>query len=107
VASESSTQAVLERPVARRPVLVFFGSSRSGPCRRVEAFLDQVLQARRNHETFTRRVVDVERQPRLAQRFRVSDLPTIVVIDRGRVAARVEGRVGVTQLRDALAPWLR
>jgi thioredoxin 2 len=97
----------MERRAARRPVLVFFGSSRSGPCRRVEAFLDQVLQARRNHDTFTRRVVDVENQPRLAERFGVNDLPTIVVIDRGQVAARLEGRVGVSQLRDALSPWLR
>jgi len=105
--SETASQAVMARRAARRPVLIFFGSTRSGPCRRVEASLDQVLQARRNHETFTRRVVDVERQPRLAERFGVNSLPTIVVIDGGRVAARVEGRVGVTQLRDALAPWLR
>ena len=35
-----------------RPKLVFFYSPRSGRCRRVEAFVAQVLQRRRNHETF-------------------------------------------------------
>lgn len=91
----------------RRPILLFFGSSTSGPSRRMEAFLDQILQARRNHRTFRRRVVDVDRQPELAERFAVEEVPTIVVVDSGRVARRIEGRTGVPELRDALAEWLR
>jgi thioredoxin 1 len=90
-----------------RPVLLYFASARSGPCRRMEAFVDQVLQSRRNHETFRRRTVDVDRKPELAEQFAVRRLPTIVVIDDGRVAQRIEGKVGVPQLRDALSPWLR
>src|SRR5438270_12985233 len=35
-----------------KPRLVFFHSSFSGHCRRVEGFLAQVLQRRRNHRTF-------------------------------------------------------
>ena len=37
---------------ATRPRLIFFTSSLSGQCRRVEGFLAQVLQRRRNHSTF-------------------------------------------------------
>jgi thioredoxin-like negative regulator of GroEL len=91
---------------ARRPTLVYFASRRSGPCRRVQGFVDQVLQARQNHETFRRRTVDVEEQPELARRFRVREVPTIIVVDEGRVARRVEGRVGIAQIRAALADWL-
>ncbi len=40
---------VLEQQVPR---LVFFHSTMSGHCRRVEGFLAQVLQRRRNHGTF-------------------------------------------------------
>jgi thioredoxin-like negative regulator of GroEL len=90
-----------------RPVLLYFASPRSGPCRRMEAFVDQVLQSRRNHDTFRRRTVDVDSRPELAERFEVRRLPTILVIDHGRVAQRVEGKVGVPQLRDALSHWLR
>jgi thioredoxin-like negative regulator of GroEL len=90
-----------------RPTLVYFASRRSGPCRRVRAFLDQVLQSRRNHETFRRRDVDVDDHPELAERFAVQELPTILVVERGRVAQRLEGRVGIPQIRTALRAWLQ
>ena len=35
-----------------QPKLLYFYSPKSGPSRRVEAFLDQVLQERRNHKAF-------------------------------------------------------
>jgi thioredoxin 1 len=91
---------------ARRPTLVYFASRRSGPCRRVQGFMDQVLQSRQNHQTFRRRTIDVEDQPELARQFRVREVPTIIVVDDGRVARRVEGRVGIAQIRSALADWL-
>jgi thioredoxin-like negative regulator of GroEL len=90
-----------------RPTLVYFASRRSGPSRRVQAFLDQVLQSRRNHETFRRRDVDVDEQPELARRFRVKELPTIIVVHEGQVAQRLEGRVGIPQIRTALEDWLQ
>jgi thioredoxin-like negative regulator of GroEL len=90
-----------------RPLLLYFSSARSGPCRRIEGFVDQVLQARRNHATFRRRVIDVDREPELAERFGVALLPTILVLEEGRVVTRLEGKVGVPQLREALGPWLR
>ena len=48
---------------AKKPQLVFFYSKASGRCRRVEAFLAQVLQARRNHDTFVLHRVEAK-QPR-------------------------------------------
>ena len=90
-----------------RPTLVYFASRRSGPSRRVQAFLDQVLQSRHNHETFRRRDVDVDEHPDLARRFHVEEVPTIIVVDQGQVAQRLEGRVGIPQIRTALANWLQ
>jgi thioredoxin-like negative regulator of GroEL len=90
-----------------RPILIFFGSPTSGPSRRMEAFVDQVLQARRNHQTFRRRKVDIELEPDLARRFGIHQAPTIVVVEGDRVARRIEGRVGVQELRAELADWLR
>jgi thioredoxin 1 len=90
-----------------RPLLIFFGSPTSGPSRRMEAFVDQVLQARRNHETFRRRKVNIDSRPDLAERFGIRQAPTIVVVDKDRVARRIEGRIGVQELRDELSDWLR
>jgi len=92
--------------MATRISLLYFSSRSSGPARRMEGFLDQVLQERRNHETFARRAIDVDSEPGLAKRFGVKVVPTIVVVDDGREAARIEGRRGVGELRDALSPWL-
>jgi thioredoxin 2 len=88
------------------PKLLYFYSPTSGPSRRVEAFLDQVLQERNNHESFSRGRIDVDRAPQLAEHFDVEALPTIVVLEEGRVVRRVEGRVSVGSIRDALSPWL-
>jgi thioredoxin-like negative regulator of GroEL len=86
--------------------LLYFGSRTSGPSRRMEAFVDQILQERRNHRTFRRQVVDIERHPEVARRFAVVTVPTILVVDNDRVVRRIEGRVSVPELRRALAPWL-
>jgi thioredoxin 2 len=88
------------------PKLLYFYSPRSGPSRRVEAFLDQVLQERRNHGVFSRGRIDVDRAPQLAEHFDVGDVPAIVVLEEGRVVRKVEGRVSVGRIRDALSPWL-
>jgi thioredoxin-like negative regulator of GroEL len=86
--------------------LLYFYSPKSGPSRRVEAFLDQVLQERRNHAVFSRGRIDVDRAPQLAEQFDVGDVPAIVVLEDGRVVRKVEGRVSVGRIRDALSPWL-
>jgi thioredoxin-like negative regulator of GroEL len=89
-----------------QPKLLYFYSPTSGLSRRVEAFLDQVLQERRNHTAFTRARVDVERTPQLAEHFSVADVPAILVLEDGRVVRKVEGRASVGRIRDALSPWL-
>ena len=52
-------------PLGEQPRLVFFHSTLSGHCRRVEGFLAQVLQRRRNHGTFTVLRVAEEERPDL------------------------------------------
>src|SRR5262249_26861672 len=91
---------------AEKPRLVFFHSAVSGHCRRVEGFLAQVLQRRRNHGTF--RVVRVaeEERPDLIARFAVDQLPTLVVVEGRTVRARLERPRGCRDIEGVLAPWL-
>ncbi|HSL66194.1 MAG TPA: thioredoxin family protein [Gaiellaceae bacterium] len=90
----------------QKPGLVFFHSGISGSCRRVEGFLAQVLQRRRNHGTFTLYRVDREERPDLAERFGVVELPTLVVVEQKRVCARLEKPRGCRDIESFLAPWL-
>jgi thioredoxin-like negative regulator of GroEL len=92
---------------AEKPLLIFFYSDTSGRCRRAEGFLAQVLQRRRNHETFRVRRVSAENHRDLAARFRVDRLPTLVVADDKVVRARLVEPRGCDEIQTFLAPWLR
>jgi thioredoxin-like negative regulator of GroEL len=103
--------ATVAAPVARervtKPKLVFFTSSRSGQSRRVEGYLAQVLQRRRNHGTFRLHVVDGHEHPELLLRFKVSELPTLVVVEDRVVKARLARPRGCREIEELLSPWLR
>lgn len=97
-------------PVAQqleRPRLVFFDSPLSGRCRRVEGFIAQVLQRRRNHDTFDLVRVSVDRRPDLAEKFRVAEVPTICVVVGRKVRRRIVAPRGCKELERELEPWLR
>ena len=90
-----------------RPRLVFITSTLSGQCRRVEGFLAQVLQRRRNHGTFHLLVVDEDTRPDLLRRFGIESLPTLVVVDGRAERGRIEQPRGCRQIEQFLSPWLR
>jgi len=83
-------EPIRERDAASpsRPKLVFFVSETSGKSRRTEAFLAQVLQRRGNHTTFHLVRVDADRRPDLARRFRIITIPTLLVLEAGRLRGR-------------------
>src|SRR4029079_4481098 len=91
---------------AQKPGLVFFYSPVSGSCRRVEGFLAQVLQRRRNHGTFKLYRVDEKERPDLVERFGVETMPTLVVVEDKVVRARLERPRGCREIESFLAPWL-
>jgi thioredoxin-like negative regulator of GroEL len=91
---------------ANRPLLIFFTSSLSGKCRRVEGFLAQVLQRRRNHGTFRIFVVDRGKRPDLVERFAVQGFPTLVVVEGQQVRARLDEPRSCRDIERLLSPWL-
>jgi thioredoxin-like negative regulator of GroEL len=96
----------LTRPL-ERPRLVFFFSPQSGRCRRVEGFIAQVLQRRRNHDTFELVRVPVDARPELAEKFRIDEVPTICVVQDRRLRKRIVAPRGCRELELELDPWLR
>jgi thioredoxin-like negative regulator of GroEL len=91
---------------AARPRLVVFTSGVSGHCRRVEGFLAQVLQRRRNHGTFKVVMVDERERPDLLERFGIDVLPTLVVVTDKAVRAKLERPRGCKDIEQMLGPWL-
>ena len=93
-------------PLAR-PRLVFFFSPQSGRCRRVEGFIAQVLQRRRNHDTFELVRVPVDKRPDLAEKFGVDEVPTICVVQDRKLRKRIVAPRGCRELEHELERWLR
>jgi thioredoxin-like negative regulator of GroEL len=90
-----------------RPTLIMFTSGTNGKCRRAEGYLAQVLQRRRNHETFALQVVAMEQRPDLLERFRIDKTPTLMVVDRKAVRGRLVDPRGCEEIQTFLAPWLK
>src|SRR3954469_18018869 len=98
--------SVAEATLDAQTRLVFFHSTLSGNCRRVEGFLAQVLQRRRNHGTFDVVLVAEEERPDLLERFKIETVPTLVVVEGRAVAGRLERPRGCRDIEGFLAPWL-
>jgi thioredoxin-like negative regulator of GroEL len=92
---------------AELPRLIFFYSGVSGRCRRVEGFLAQVLQRRHNHETFKLYRVKEEEHPELLERFEVTELPTLAVVEGKKLCSRLVSPRSCREIERFLAPWLR
>jgi len=90
-----------------RPRLILFHSPVDGRCRRTEGFLAQVLQRRRNHNTFDLVRVDVGRRPELAELLGVEEVPTLLVVTDKKVRRKIVAPSGCRDLEAELAPWLR
>jgi thioredoxin-like negative regulator of GroEL len=48
--------------------------------------------ARKQRDTLRVKKVDVDERPDIAERFRISQVPSIALVRRKRVVARLEGR---------------
>ena len=82
------------------PVLVDLWATWCGPCRMVSPALEQLAKEKAGQLKLVK--VDVDRAPKLAQRFSVQAVPTLMVLYRGKVIARQAGAAPV----DALRRWL-
>jgi thioredoxin-like negative regulator of GroEL len=87
-----------------RPLLVFFGASRSGPARRMESLMAHLARKERDRLRVTS--IDIDEQPELAQRFQVQTVPTIALVKGKRVVERIEGRASAPKIERMIEPHL-
>jgi thioredoxin 2 len=82
------------------PVLVDMWATWCGPCRMVSPALNELAGERAGQVKLVK--VDVDKAPKLSQRFDVKAVPTLMVLRDGEVIARQAGAAPAHVLRD----WL-
>jgi thioredoxin 1 len=83
-----------------RPLLVFFTSIRSGPARRMDSLLAHI--ARKERGSLLVKKVDIDERPDIAESFRVSEVPSLVLVKDRREVARLEGRSTAPKIESML-----
>ena len=99
--------AVEQTSMQTRPQLLFFYDPTDGRARRIEGFIAQVLQRRRNHDAVAIRRIDVRSHTDLVERFGIQASPALVVVHDRRVKGRLERPQGCKAIATLLQPWLR
>ena len=90
---------------APEALLLFFFSPKSGPSRRMDGLVSWLYV--RERRRLRLRTVDVDRDAVIAERFRVTTVPTLMLVKDKRVVVRLEGRVTGRQIDNAILPHLR
>jgi thioredoxin-like negative regulator of GroEL len=83
-------ERVTDATTTHLPVLLFVGQRQSGPSRRMESLVASVKVNRKARLRVVE--VDADRRSDLVRRFGIRELPSLVLLDRTGVVARLEGR---------------
>ncbi len=86
------------------PLLLFFTTQTSGPARRMESLLAHLARKERSRLRVSR--IDVDARPEIAEKLKVTEIPTLVLVKDKRPVARLEGRVSAPQIERMIQPYL-
>jgi thioredoxin-like negative regulator of GroEL len=83
-----------------RPLLVFFSSTRSGPCRRMESLVAHI--ARKDRDRLRVVQVDIDERRDLVEKLGIESVPTLVLVSNKKAVARLDGRASAPKIEAML-----
>lgn len=84
---------------SEKPVLLDFWASWCGPCRMVSPIVDEIADERSDIKVGK---INVDEQPELASQFQVMSIPTLVVMENGKIVNRAVGARPKAQILNML-----
>ena len=82
-----------------RPVLLDFRASWCGPCRMVGPILDEIAEEREDIKVCK---INIDEEPELANEYQIMSIPSLMVLQNGKVINRSAGARPKAQIIDML-----
>lgn len=103
VTAQNFMQEVMQASL-QLPVLLYFTASWCGPCKQFGPILEKVVGETKGRIKLAK--VDVDKNPQIAQQFRIQSVPMVYILLQGQPLDAFQGAVPESQLKQMVAQLL-